>query len=120
MSLADSPCLRNACAFLVMVILSGFSIDVSAQTNVARYRWATGIGGVDDDFIFDLAGDDSGVSYITGHFAANAEFPGTSNLTARGSYDIFVAKFDRTGRAVWARRAGGTNVDNGYKIAIDS
>jgi hypothetical protein len=107
------------CIVRAAVVLIALAFSLSAQTNVARYRWATGIGGIDDDFAFDLAADSLGSSYITGHFAGNAEFPGTSNLTARGSYDVFVAKFDKSGRAQWAVRAGGTNVDNGFRIGRD-
>ena len=62
--------------------------------------------------------------YITGKFSGTATF-GTHNLTALGSQDIFVTKYDSSGNCIWAKRAGGDftccySNDCGYAIATDN
>src|SRR5439155_1564249 len=86
--------------------------------------WAKQAGGIDADRGEGIAVDSSGNSTVTGFFALTATFgPGEANqtvLTAAGSNDIFVAKYDSTGLLVWAKQAGGANVDGGDGIAVDS
>jgi hypothetical protein len=33
--------------------------------------------------------------------------------------DIFIAKYDSSGNLLWAKKAGGTNDDIGYKLSVD-
>ena len=59
--------------------------------------------------------DAKGNIYITGHFTGTVEF-GTTKLTSTGRYpahrrDIFVAKFDSTGKVIWATSGGGDSDD---------
>lgn len=56
--------------------------------------------------------------FISGHFNTGVTFGGTT-LTNAGLQDIFVAKYDRNGAALWAKRAGGTGDDFAAGIAAD-
>ncbi len=71
----------------------------------------------------DLDRGDNGISSVSVNNLAAAQgtasFGGT-NLSSRGSADIFVAKYDSSGQLLWARQAGGTNADAGLGIAVDS
>jgi hypothetical protein len=76
-----------------------------------------------------IAVDGVGNSYATGFFGGNGLFRATATfgageanqtiLTGAGDGDIFVAKYDRAGVLLWAKRAGGTKTDGGAGIAVD-
>ena len=79
----------------------------------------------------DIAVDTAENSYMTGYFSGVVDFDpsatrigDTDILTARGTRDAFVAKFDSNNSLMWATRMGGDsnnagNTDVGRKIAID-
>ena len=86
-------------------------------------QWAKQAGGTSRDEGTGVAVDGSGNSYVTGYFEGTATFGlGEANqtiLTAAGSEDIFVAKYDSSGLLQWAKRAGGSSSEEGYGIAVD-
>jgi hypothetical protein len=65
------------------------------------------------------ATDTLGNVYVAGKFTGGATF-GTTNLVDAGSGDVFVAKYDPEGNLLWAKRAGGTAVDEATGIATDA
>jgi Beta-propeller repeat len=56
---------------------------------------------------FGIAVDSSGNSYVTGTYAVTTTFAPGVTLTAVNLNDLFVAKYDSAGTAVWATSAGG-------------
>lgn len=62
--------------------------------------------------------DSAGNVFVVGSFTGTAAF-GAFNLTSAGGRDIFIAKHDRTGNVLWARRAGGSGDDHGAGVAVD-
>jgi hypothetical protein len=82
--------------------------------------WAKSASGVSFDKGFGIALDASGNSYVTGDFASPAVTIGATTLTSAGTYDMFVAKFDPEGDAIWARSAGGIGLDYALGIAVDA
>jgi PKD repeat protein len=100
-----------------------FAITLSALP-AQNYNWSKKIGGTGDDRGRSIAVDGSGNTYITGHFSGTADFdPGTAvfNLTAMGTVDMFIAKYNAAGNFVWAFNAGGSSSNNtaGKSIAVD-
>jgi len=75
-------------------------------------------GGTRSDIGEDVAMDTAGNVYVTGSFEGTAAFGGLS-LTAADDdpsndwQDVFVVKYDASGTALWARRAG-TGVFNDF------
>jgi len=63
------------------------------------------------------AGKD-GAMYICGTFSKQAVF-GSSTLKSSGLKDIFVAKLDKRGHFVWAKRGGGIADDGVHSFAVD-
>ncbi len=99
---------------------SGYSdIFIAKAGPSGTWLWAKKAGGTGDDMGRAVALDNTGNVYIIGHFPGSATF-GSTTLNSSGSYDIFVAKLDGNGNWVWAKKAGGTNSDNGHRIAVDS
>ncbi|MDZ4182448.1 MAG: PKD domain-containing protein [Candidatus Cloacimonadaceae bacterium] len=84
-----------------------------------EWFWASGSGGTGSDSANDIATDSSGNSYVTGVFQGSANFGGTV-LDSMGGLDIFIGKMDPLGDWLWAVRAGGSGIDIGNSIAVDS
>jgi hypothetical protein len=69
---------------------------------------------------YGISTDDSGNSVITGYFEKTITF-GNISLTSGGNYpDAFIANYDASGNALWARRAGGTSNVQGSAICINN
>ncbi len=92
---------------------------------VAKYNgnggflWAKRAGGTGDDKSLAVTTDPIGNSYITGYFSGTVSF-GTSTITSAGGFDMFFAKFDANGNAVFAKKGGGSLEDEGKSIKADS
>ena len=88
-----------------------------------NFIWAKQMGGTGSDFGRSITVDTSGNVYTTGTFEGTVDFdPGvdTVNFTSAGSYDIFIQKLDANGNFIWAKQMGGSKLDNGTSIAIDT
>ena len=86
-------------------------------------QFVNGIGGTGQDRGRSVTVDSNGNTYVTGYFNGTVDFDpgaGVTNLTSVGSADHFIAKYDSSGALVWAKSAGGTSVDNGNSIQVDS
>ena len=85
--------------------------------------YSTFLGGTDIDDARGIAVDGSGNAYVTGE-TTSPDFPTTAGAFARtihGAYDVFVTKLNASGSAlVYSTYLGGTNVDNGERIAVDA
>ena len=84
--------------------------------------WVRQAGGETDDRARGLAVDAAGNLYVTGYFWSSNLVLGAFTLTNSypGRSDLFVAKYDPSGQAVWATTAGGTGQDGGAAVAVDS
>lgn len=86
-------------------------------------KYATLLGGSDDEYGHGIALDSAGKVHITGH-TKSTDFPTTSGAFQRalsGSEDVFVAKLGLSGSALeYATLLGGSLPDMGYGIALNS
>ncbi|HWH70371.1 MAG TPA: SBBP repeat-containing protein, partial [Candidatus Sulfotelmatobacter sp.] len=81
--------------------------------------WARRFGDFGSDQANGVAADGSGNVWVTGSFNYTVTF-GTTSLTSYGGKDVFVAMYDGSGNAVWAKRAGGTEADEAQAVGVDS
>lgn len=81
--------------------------------------WQRQIGGKSTDYIARVKCDNAGNAYILGDFN-NTIIIGNDTLNGRGSRSVFVAKFNDTGTALWAKAIDhlGDHVWN--SIAVDN
>src|SRR5438552_8301649 len=86
---------------MVLVFLSLLPIAGLAQA--PDVGWARQAGGTGSGSGRGIAVDRAGNSYVTGWFIGTAMFGGTT-LASSGEGDIFVAKYDRVGNGLWAKR----------------
>jgi len=82
--------------------------------------WAKSAGGMDADRANAIAVDASQNVYITGTFVSPTIVFGTTTLSRIGGGDIFLAKYDSSGSAIWAKSAGGTWPEYVNSIALDT
>ncbi len=84
--------------------------------------WAKSAGGTSNEYGSSLATDASGNIIVTGAFSSPTIAFGTTTLTnaAAGRSDIFVVKYDAGGNVLWAKRAGGTEWDEGISVCTDA
>lgn len=89
----------------------------------SRLLWSTLLGGNQGDVCLGLAIDQQGNIAVCGETGSN-NFPVTSDAfqsTYGGSTaDCFIARFDSTGRRLWATYYGGSSRDLGWGICYDS
>lgn len=69
--------------------------------------WAKQIGGVGDDIGWKTTTDASGAVYVLANFQSTINF-GSTNLTALGNTDMFIAKYDGAGNFLWVKQSGST------------
>jgi uncharacterized delta-60 repeat protein len=72
--------------------------------------WIALLGGTGIDFGYSVAVDSADNIIVCGY----------TDSDGAGNYDILVAKYDLFGTLLWARTLGGTEIDIGHSVAIDS
>ncbi len=80
--------------------------------------WAKRAGGIDNIYVHDIAVDLVGNCYITGEFYNSASFD-SQVVNSTIALDVFTAKYDANGNALWAASCGSTSSDWGDGIAVD-
>jgi hypothetical protein len=83
-----------------------------------RRKWATYLGGTDDDLSSSVAVDAQGAVVVAGETASD-NFP-VANASQTGyaqAGDAFVAKFNAAGGIAWSTYLGGSDADAAYGIS---
>ncbi len=101
-----------------LVSSGAFDLCVAKLDSAGNWLWAVKAGGSYQDHATAIAVDSAGNAYVTGYFEHTAWF-GSTSLTSAGNIDVFIAKLDANGNWLWAKRAGGGDIDSGVDIAVD-
>ncbi len=83
------------------------------------FVWAKRAGGTNYDYGNGIATDAAGNAYITGLFTGTATFGTLSITSTTVDYDVFIAKYDANGNALWVKKGGGNVWDVGNGITVD-
>jgi hypothetical protein len=83
------------------------------------YQWAKSIKSEGFDQAYDLVSDPQGNVYVTGQIEFLADFGSGILIESVGVHDIFIAKYNSSGKLVWAKGAGGKGGDKAHSIALD-
>lgn len=93
-----------------------FIAKYSPSGNVIR-AWSA--QGSSIDYSNGITTDAKGNVYITGEFQSPSITFGNITLTLRGGGDVFIAKYDSSGNALWAKCSEGNSMDYGSSVAVD-
>lgn len=98
-----------------------FTIKLNSTGN---FIWGLSFGGVlFSDYGNGITTDNMNNIYLTGSFQNTTDFDpsvGVFTMTPQGSDDVFIAKYDSTGKFIWCKQIGDINQDIGCKITIDN
>jgi len=97
-------------------------IFIAKFDNQGIFQWVRQEGNIYSHIGLDVAADHQGNSAITGYFSGTMII-GDTTLTALGSEDIFIIKYNPEGNVLWARKAGGNvqfDLDEANGIAADN
>jgi len=108
----------NGFISLIVILVGLLFLSNMVYAQYPEFVWAKRAGGANIDYGYGIATDCFDNSIITGAFQGTATF-GTTTLTSVDDEDIFIAKYDTSGNILWAKQAGGINVDVGCRIAAD-
>jgi hypothetical protein len=93
-----------------------------AKLCLDNYPWSEAFGsaGTSLALVFGAATDTANNVVLTGTYSGTLDLGG-GVLTAKGTNDVFLAKFDAQGTPVWSFGYGGVNgADTGYAVATDT
>ncbi len=94
--------------------IDGFVAVLDADGN---HQWSAGYGDGQDQRVYGTAFDASGNVVVAGRHFGTITF-GSTVLTATAERDIFVAKLDASGTALWASQFGGDGVQLAWDVAV--
>lgn len=110
----------------VLLLTTGMA---SVRAQAPPFTWAVGVGTTTlgqigtvfrhDCDITAIAVTATGQTYVTGTFKRSVTF-GSTTLVSAGEQDVFLAKLDANGQALWAVRAGDRSNDAGFAVAVDA
>ncbi|MBT7993704.1 MAG: T9SS type A sorting domain-containing protein [Bacteroidetes bacterium] len=107
----------NSITLLLFLICSTSLYSLAQDVD---WVWAKNAGGSDFDQGKQIATDNDGNIIVAGLFKGPAQF-GTYTLTSSGGYhDVFIAKYDEYGKAIWAISFGGTFSEDINGLALDN
>lgn len=87
-----------------------------------NWLWAKSLAGAATGSSADgwaVATDSQSNVLVSGYFSGTVT-GGTASLTSAGNRDLFVAKLDKAGKWLWAKRGGGAGWDQANGVAVDS
>jgi len=100
------------------IAASGSDGFIAAYNNNLNINWLYSIGGAGNDAALGIKSDWQSNIFLTGVFTGIANFGGHS-MTSAGLTDIFILKYDASGRLLWSEKAGGTGADSAFAITND-
>ncbi len=100
-----------------------FDVFLLKLNSSGNLIWVKTMGGIDEEYIWDIVLDNCENIYTTGAFKSSVDFDpnaGVAALTSNGFNDIFIQKLDKDGNLSWVRRIGGTSLDTAFGISLQA
>jgi len=97
----------------------GSDVFIAKYNSAGALLWLKKTGGSANDAGNAIKVDKAGRVFVTGGFRYTSLFGSISLTASGGNSDIFIACYDASGNAMWAKKAGGGDNDSGRGIAVD-
>lgn len=102
-----------------------YDIFTVKYNSAGAEQWLRVAGSTNNDQAWNIATDGAGNSYITGFIGDQSTVNfgnGQSIVNNKNSYNFFIAKYNTSGTAQWARTAGCNHwtTNRGYKVRLDA
>lgn len=96
----------------------GKDVFIAKYNNEGVVIWAKRAWGIANNSAAGICLDWDGFPIITGWFAESIHF-GEVTLESRGSYDMYVVRYNAEGNVIWAKSAGGEGDDYGNRVTTN-
>ncbi len=100
-----------------------FNLFITKYDENGNLIWARNAGGTRSAGIQSISSDAHGYIYVAGEFGSDTVVLGPDTLIKSGTTiypDIFIAKYDADGNAIWALSSGGLKDDEPWSIITDT
>jgi gliding motility-associated-like protein len=98
-------------------------LSTAAWCQSVKLAWANALPGNSYDVCRAIAIDNESNVYAAGYFSTTVDFDpgaGTYNLSSASAEDIFISKYDSTGKLLWAKRIGDFRYQAVFDITLDA
>lgn len=95
-----------------------YDVFLTKVNNTGEIQWAKKSGGSYSESAYGLVIDKQDNIYITGFFSGSASF-GMHDVQSYGADDMFLAKYNANGTALWANNGGSSAWDYGRDLTIN-
>jgi hypothetical protein len=92
---------------------------IARYNQIGEIQWVQQFSSPKTDYLNAIDSDPFGNLFITGHYYDSIAIGGTTIYSVGGS-DIFIAKFDITGKLIWVQQASGSSSDQSYSLSCDA
>ncbi|MDC0667097.1 SBBP repeat-containing protein [Nannocystis radixulma] len=103
----------------VMVAAGETDVFLAKFSSAGAHQWSRRFGDPQQQDANGVGVDGAANIYVTGGFRGAID-PGSGPLISAGESDMFVAKFDPAGQAVWGARFGGAGAELADGLVVDS
>ena len=103
---------------ITLTSTGGYDLFIAKYDSSGNVLWAKQVGGIGYVEGNSIVIDKRGNSFITGYFDNSVAFE-TTILNSYGGEDIFIAKYNPSGKILWVKKVGGIENDCGEEISID-
>ncbi|MCS7177606.1 MAG: SBBP repeat-containing protein, partial [Candidatus Kapabacteria bacterium] len=103
---------------------SGVEAFVAVYNTNGVFQWARAIGGSSSEYGYGVGVDQSGNVYVSGYYYSNPIYVGSTAMSLSVAYatpEIFLAKFNPSGTALWVANAMvGSSTEILYDMSTDA
>lgn len=103
----------------VLTATANTDMFVAKMTNTGEMLWASQAGLEGDNFGINLAITNDNQVVVGGHYEGQIAFQSDTIQSNTPDLDVFIAKFDANGEAMWGRKAGGVFPSELTSIVLD-
>ena len=110
-----APLLLGFFALLLVTGMGALAYDIAADQDDQDNEWTRQFGTPDNDFVGDVAVDESGNLYLVGW--TDGALSGKAGL---GNQDAYLRKYDGDGNELWTHQFGTQDYDRATGLALDN